>query len=329
MQALLGQKKVQSQRFLENGKRIPVTLIDVKDNTVVSVKTDDKNNYQAVQLGFSMKKKATKAEIGHAKGAKLEKAPKFLREVRIVEEGADLPEVGTVLVASEVFAPGDIVDVIGVSKGKGFQGGVKRHNFSGGPKTHGQSDRWRAPGSIGQGTTPGRVYKGKRMAGRMGNDNVTVKNLEVVDVTNDGVLVIKGLVPGVINGLIVINKAGENKKFIPLQKTPEQLEAEEKQRLADEVAAKEAEEKAKIEAEKAATEGQVAASEAVEEVKEEVSEEMPKELATDAVSGQPAGEEPTTQGTTPEEAENIENTQTAEQVEEVSSDTEGEEDGNK
>jgi len=265
MQALIGQKKEQSQKFLENGKRIPVTLVDVKDNTVLAVRTKEDHNYQAVQLGFSIKKKATKAELGHAKGAKLEKAPKFLREVRILDESIELPEVGVVLNPSEVFAPGDMVDVSGVSKGKGFAGGVKRWGFHGGPKTHGQSDRHRAPGSIGQGTTPGRVYKGKKMAGRMGNDNVTVRNLEVVDVTNDGVLVIKGLVPGIINSLIIVEKVGEDKKFVPLQKTPEQLEAEEKQRLADEVLAKEAEEKAKAEAESVTAE----VPEDIEEVKEE------------------------------------------------------------
>ncbi len=276
MQSLIGIKKVQSQRFLENGKRIPVTLIDVKDNTVVALLSLEKNKYQAVQLGFSMKKKANKAELGHAKGAKLEKAPKFLREVRIVDDSETLPEIGAVLSPSEVFAPGDIVNISGVSKGKGFQGGMKKHNFNGGPKTHGQSDRWRAPGSIGQGTTPGRVYKGKRMAGRMGVDSVTVENLEIVDVTNDGVLIVKGLVPGIINSMVMVKKVGEDKKFVPLQKTPEQLEAEEKERFEAEsvrqaqeaelaAAAKAAEEAAK-EAEKAAKE------EAAEEAKDSTGE---------------------------------------------------------
>ena len=228
MLALIGQKKSQSQKFLENGKRIPVTLIDVKGNTVVALRTNEKNKYQAVQLGFSMKKNANKAEVGHAKGAKLEKAPNFLKEIRINDDSDILPEVGTVLNPSEVFTPGDLVDVSGISKGKGFAGGVKRHGFHGGPKTHGQSDRHRAPGSIGQGTTPGRVYKGKRMAGKMGVNNVTVQNLEVVAVTDDGVLLIKGLVPGIINGFIVVKKVGENKNFIPLHKSPEEIEAAQK-----------------------------------------------------------------------------------------------------
>ncbi len=225
MQALIGVKKSQSQKFLENGMRIPVTLIDVKENCVVAVKTNDRDHYQAIQLGFGIRKHATKAQVGHAKGAKLEKAPKFLREVRVYDD-SPLPNVGDVINPTEVFAPGDIVDVIGVSKGKGFAGGVKRHGFHGGPKTHGQSDRHRAPGAIGQGTTPGRVYKGKRMAGRMGTDRVTVRNLKIVDVTADGVLMIKGLVPGIINNLIYIEKVGTDKKFVPLFKDPEVIAAE-------------------------------------------------------------------------------------------------------
>lgn len=225
MNSLIGVKKVQSQRFLENGRRIPVTLIDVKGNCVIAVKTTERDHYQAVQLGFNMKKKATRAEVGHAKGAKQEGAPKFLREVRVLDD-SPIPEVGTVINPTEVFQPGDIVNVTGTSKGKGFAGVVKRHGFHGGPKTHGQSDRHRAPGAIGQGTTPGRVYRGKRMAGRMGTENVTVTNLEVVDVTADGVLVIKGLVPGIINSLITIKKVGTDEKFVPLWKEVNETEAE-------------------------------------------------------------------------------------------------------
>lgn len=227
MQTLIGVKKSQSQRFLENGMRIPVTLIDVKGNVVVSHKTADKDKYSALQLGYGAKKNGTRAEVGHAKGAKLDKAPKFLKEVKIKDDSEELPEVGSILNPEEVFAPGDIIDVSGFSKGKGFQGGVKRYGFHGGPKTHGQSDRHRAPGAIGSGTTPGRVYKGKRMAGNMGNDNVTVTNLLVVDVTSDGVLVVKGLVPGIINGLIYVEKVGQDKKFVPLWKEKIEEPAEE------------------------------------------------------------------------------------------------------
>ncbi len=123
---------------------------------------------------------------------------------------------GTAITVSDVFVPGDIVDVTGISKGKGFAGGVKRWGFKGGPRTHGQSDRERAPGSLGQTTTPGRVYKGKKMAGRMGQETVTVKNLEVIEVTADGMLLIKGLVPGSLNSIVVVKKMGTNKKFVPL-----------------------------------------------------------------------------------------------------------------
>lgn len=319
MQALIGQKKVQSQRFLENGKRIPVTLIDVKDNTVVAVQTQDKNNYQAVQLGFSMKKHASKAEIGHAKGAKLEKAPKFLREVRIVDDSQTLPEVGAVLNPAEVFAPGDIVDVIGVSKGKGFQGGVKRYNFRGGPKTHGQSDRWRAPGSIGQGTTPGRVYKGKRMAGNMGNDRVTVENLEVVDVTNDGVLIVKGLVPGVINGFLMVKKVGEDKKFVPLQKTPEQLEAEEKERLEAEAAAAKA-------AEEAAKEAPI---EATLEEKVDDTKASDEEIAAEEVAAVAVAEAIVEEATESAQPESSKEEAPEQSTEEVKEDAEEEKDGDK
>ncbi len=120
-----------------------------------------------------------------------------------------------------------MVDVTGTSKGKGWAGGVKRHGFHGGPKTHGQSDRHRAPGSIGQGTTPGRVYRGKKMAGRMGTDTVTVKNLEVISITDDGVLLIKGLVPGFVSNYVVVKKVGENKKHVDLYSEPQETPVQE------------------------------------------------------------------------------------------------------
>jgi large subunit ribosomal protein L3 len=293
MQALIGVKKSQSQRYLENGVRIPVTLIDVKDNWVISHKTNEKDHYQAVQLGFGMKKRANKALLGHAKkGANLEKAPKFLREVRIVDENETFPELGSTLNPSEIFAPGDIVNVSGFSKGKGFQGGVKRYNFRGGPKTHGQSDRHRAPGAIGSGTTPGRVYKGKRMAGNMGNDNVTIENLKIVDVTSDGVLVVKGLVPGIINSLIYVKKVGEDKKFVPLFKDPEVVAAEE---AAAKAAEEEAQKEAEAEAKEAPAETEAPAEETVEAA--EPAEQPEEPVVTDESadpstdSGQDAGTE--------------------------------------
>ncbi len=218
--ALIGKKIDQAQAFLEDGTRVPVTSVVVSANTVVLVKQKDKHGYDAVQLAFGQKKKATKAELGQAKGAKLEKAPFLLKEVKLAD-AESLPEVGAVIALSEIFKPGDVIDVMGFSKGKGYAGVVKRHNFKGGPRTHGQSDRERAPGSIGQTTTPGRVYKGKRMAGRMGSENVTIKNLQILDI-KDEELIIKGLIPGIRGGHVVIEKVGEAKKFTPLWSEPQE-----------------------------------------------------------------------------------------------------------
>lgn len=215
---LLGKKIDQSQRFLSDGTRIPVTEVQVSDNTVVRVKSQEKDDYAAVQLGFSSRKHAGKALLGQIRGAGLKTTPQFFREIRLsLAQSDQMPKVGDLLRASDVFKPGDIVDVLGISKGKGFAGVVKRHHFKGGPRTHGQSDRERAPGSIGQTTTPGRVYKGKRMAGRMGHERVTIKNLKIVDVS-DTALFIKGLVPGPKNSLIMVKKVTEDKKFVPLYK---------------------------------------------------------------------------------------------------------------
>lgn len=144
-------------------------------------------------------------------GEKKDQLQKFL------EDGTRIPVTKIQIkgLVSNVLKPGDVVDVRGVSKGKGFAGVVKRHHFKGGPRTHGQSDRERAPGSIGQTTTPGRVYRGKRMAGRMGQEKVTVKNLRIVDIRDD-LIFLKGLVPGARNSVVSIKKKGEDKKFIPL-----------------------------------------------------------------------------------------------------------------
>ncbi len=212
MHAVIGKKVEQTQKFLTDGTRIPVTVLSTPGNPVTAIKTKDNDGYIALQLGFGNKKVANKPEMGQAKKAHLEKAPQFLTEVRLTEKEAEtVPNLGDMLLANMVLEPGDIVDVRGKSKGKGFAGGVKRHGFRGGPKTHGQSDRWRAPGSIGSGTTPGRVYRGKRMAGKMGNDMTTLKNLEVVEVGKDFVWV-KGVVPGPIGSIVVVTTTGKKKK---------------------------------------------------------------------------------------------------------------------
>lgn len=225
---LLGIKTNQTQKFLENGRRIPVTEIAVADNTVLQVKTLEKDAYAAVQLGLGIKKRPRKSLAGHAKKLGLTDAPKVIKEVRIAGNDAEeeLIKTGDAISVDAVLKPGDIVSVTGTSKGKGFAGVVKRHGFGGGPKTHGQSDRHRAPGSIGQGTTPGRVYKGKRMAGRMGSEKVTVANLTVVDVDAENKKVyVSGLVPGVKKGLLIVTRVGENKKYVQLMEVKQRADA--------------------------------------------------------------------------------------------------------
>jgi large subunit ribosomal protein L3 len=198
MNAILGSKIGQTQTFDDAGKRIPVTMIQAGPCWVTQI--TDKH----VQMGFGTIKNISKAEIGHIKKAGLDKKLRFLRSFPTDEQ--DL-KVGTEVKVGEVLSVGDKVTITGVSKGKGFAGVVKRHGFMGGPRTHGQSDRERAPGSIGQTTTPGRVYRGKRMAGRMGNDQVTLRKLRVVAVDSDkNLLTLKGLVPGGVNGLLLITK---------------------------------------------------------------------------------------------------------------------------
>lgn len=202
---ILGTKIKQTQKFTSEGVRIPVTLIQAGPCFVVQVKEG------AIQLGLGEKKeKRTKKPIlGHIKKAGLKDIPRFLREVKVKETKL---KPGAEIKVSNIFKPGDLVNVIGTSKGKGFAGVVKRWGFAGGPRTRGQSDRERAPGSIGATTTPGRVLKGKKMAGRMGGERVTVKNLTVVDIDpKNNLLAVKGLVPGARGGLLIIKKVGEAK----------------------------------------------------------------------------------------------------------------------
>jgi len=211
--SIIGTKIAQSQAFTVDGKRIPVTKILAGPCVVVNIKTKANNGYNAVALGLGQKRinTVTKPILGIFKKAGLEKSPpRFLREIKLgddMEAEGEKLELGMTIKVADVFVPGDSIQVTGVSKGKGFQGVVKRHHFRGGPRTHGQSDRERAPGAIGSTTTPGRVYKGKRMAGRMGNDRVTIKNLKVVSVDAEkNILTISGLVPGGRNSLLIIRK---------------------------------------------------------------------------------------------------------------------------
>lgn len=202
----------QSRLFTPEGRSIPVTYIRVEPLRVVQIKTQEVDGYTAVQVGIGSQslKRISKPVQGHMKKAGAdEHPPRFLREVRMygTETAGEETVAGKTITVSQVLQAGDVVAVTGTSKGKGFAGAVKRHHFHGGPRTHGQSDRERAPGSIGAGTTPGRVYKGKRMAGRMGNDQVTIKNLRVFAVDDEKqLLTVSGLVPGARNSLIVIRK---------------------------------------------------------------------------------------------------------------------------
>jgi large subunit ribosomal protein L3 len=192
--------------FDESGKVIPVTVLEAGPCFVTQKKTTEKDGYSAIQIGFeeAPQHKLTRPEWMRLK--KVELPPlRHLRELRMSD--VSQYEVGQRLLA-DVFKVGDHVDVTGVSKGRGVAGVVKRHGFSGGPKTHGQSDRHRAPGSIGSGTTPGRVYKGMRMAGRMGTQQSTVQNLQIVMVdTERNLILVRGPVPGGKKGLVLIQEA--------------------------------------------------------------------------------------------------------------------------
>lgn len=188
--------------FEENGAVTPVTVVEAGPCTITQIKTRVIDGYDRVQVGFQETKKLNSPQRGH-----LRRSGGLFRELRElpVSDLEDL-EVGQTITA-DIFTPGEIIKVTGISKGRGFAGGVKRHGFRGGPKTHGQSDRHRAPGSIGAGTYPGKVFKGLKMAGHMGMQQVTVKGLQVVQVDQArNLLLIKGAVPGPQGGVVAIYK---------------------------------------------------------------------------------------------------------------------------
>jgi large subunit ribosomal protein L3 len=206
MIGILGRKVGMTQLLTASGVVVPVTIVEAGPCYVTQVKTLEKDGYSAIQLGFgeTRQKRLTKGQLGHLRRNNLP-AVRVLREFRVKDVGEY--KVGQKILA-DLFALGEQVDVQGISKGRGFQGGVKRHGFRGGPRTHGQSDRLRAPGASSSGTTPGRIYKGKRMAGHMGNAPVTVSNLKVVLVDPErNLLAVRGAVPGVKGGLLVITEA--------------------------------------------------------------------------------------------------------------------------
>lgn len=203
---IIGRKLGMGQVFAESGEVEAVTAIEAGPCVVTQLKTADKEGYKAAQLGFGQAKRLNSPRKGHLK--KLGQF-QYLREFRVADteeiKVGDKVDVG-------LFKEGDLVDVTGVSKGKGFAGVVKRYHFAGGPKTHGQSDRHRAPGSIGATTSPGRVLKGKRMPGHMGTDRVTVSHLKVYRADPErNLLLVRGAIPGAKNGLVLIEKR-EGKK---------------------------------------------------------------------------------------------------------------------
>jgi large subunit ribosomal protein L3 len=203
IQGLIGRKLGMTQVFDDNGVVYPVTVVETGPCVVTQLRTMEKDGYEAVQLGFGISKRLNRPEQGQRRDSGY--MSRVLREVK-ADSIADHP-VGEVITA-DAFANGEIVDITGTSKGRGFQGGVKRHGFAGGPKTHGQSDRHRAVGSIGASATPGRVFKGMRGPGHMGHETVTVQNLEVIRVdTERNLLLIKGSVPGPRNGELIIRRA--------------------------------------------------------------------------------------------------------------------------
>ena len=199
---LIGRKVGMTQVFQDDGTMVAVSVLAIEPNTVTKLRTPERDGYTAVQIGTEVSKRLNKPETGQLKDL-----PKVatIREFRV--DSVDDVTVGQVFSIGDLFEAGDLVDVTGVSKGKGFAGVIKRHNFHRGPQTHG-SDHHRAPGSIGPGTTPGRVYRGLKMSGHMRSERVTVKKVRVVRTDPDrNLLLVKGSLPGARGGLILVKKA--------------------------------------------------------------------------------------------------------------------------
>lgn len=207
MKGILGRKVGMTQIF-DEGIVVPVTVIEVGPCYVTQKKSVDNDGYSAIQVGFAevKPKRLSRGELQHLRKNQVP-ALRHLREFRVKAEELETFEVGQKL-SADMFASGDIVDVTGTSKGKGFQGGVKRHGFNRQPKTHGQSDRERAPGAASAGSTPGRTFPGHRGPGQMGNHQVTVQGLTVVRVDAEReMLVVRGAIPGPKGGLVIVNEA--------------------------------------------------------------------------------------------------------------------------
>lgn len=212
MKGMIGKKIGMTQIFDEKGNAVPVTVIQAGPCYVTQVRAKDRDGYVAVQMGYGETKpsRLTQGQLGHLRRNNLP-ALKVLREFRLPEAELDVQEGQQILV--DVFGKGELVDVIGTSKGRGFAGTIKRHGFNRQPKTHGQSDRERAPGSAGMRSTPGRTLKGRRASGRMGNERITIQNLEVMAVdTERNLLAVRGSVPGAKDGIVMIRPARKQRK---------------------------------------------------------------------------------------------------------------------
>jgi large subunit ribosomal protein L3 len=219
MKGILGKKVGMTQVFDEQGEVVPVTVIEAGPCFVAQIKTVERDGYTAIQMGFgeTKPKHLTRPQLKHLEKSGLP-ALRNLREFRMLDDEMPGFEEGQ-RVAVDIFEVGESVDVTGTSKGRGFTGVVKRYGFRGGPKTHGQSDRLRTPGSIGACTTPGRVFKGKRMPGRMGNERVTAQNLKVVLVDPErNLLAVRGAVPGAKNGLLMIRQTRKTRLLKKVRK---------------------------------------------------------------------------------------------------------------
>jgi len=233
MKFIIGRKLEMSQRYRPNGEVVPVTLVKVEPCVITQVKTSDKDGYTAVQVGTGSKRHLAKPQVGHLKPVAEAGNLATLREFRL--DSVDGIAAGAVCDV-ESFVSGDVIDVTGISKGKGFQGVVKRHHFRGGPATHGHKDNLRMPGSIGAGGHQ-HVHPGQRMAGRMGGDQVTVKHLEIVEVMADqGLVAVKGAVPGARGATLLIVAPEGDMKFIAAKAPAEEAPASQETAPAQEAA---------------------------------------------------------------------------------------------
>ncbi len=212
---LLGKKLGMTQVFADDGEAVPVTVIQTGPNVVVGTRTMERDGYSAVVLGFDDKpvRLANKAELGMAKATNA-KPQRFIRELRLPPEEVAKYTVGQLLAPGDVFTDGAAIDVEGWSKGKGFQGVIKRHHMRGKPRTHGCHEYFRHGGSIGCRLTPQRVHKGKRMAGQMGNEKVTIQNLQLFRVlAEEGCILVRGGVPGAPNEYVVVTQAATRAQY--------------------------------------------------------------------------------------------------------------------